>query len=90
MTKEVTVDLVKGMQVPVLRDFELPEYKTTQWFFCSELIAYVYLCLGIISEVDPTNIVPVNFLGHGDDALMDLLKPMIVLDPEAKKLKKDK
>lgn len=86
MMKEIEVDLTQGYQIPALRNFKLAEYKTTQWFFCSELIAFIYLALGLIPEdVDPTNMVPVNFLGHGTDGLINLLKPMVVIDPDPKK-----
>lgn len=83
MAKDIDVELTEGYQIPALRNFRLSGYKTDQWFFCSELIAYIYLNLDLIPEdVDPTNIVPVNFLGHGEDGLINLLKPMVVIDIE--------
>lgn len=82
MIKQIDVDIDGVHQIPALRNFGLSNYKTTQWFFCSELTAFIYLALGLISDdVDPTNIVPVNFLGHGADGLINLLKPMVILDP---------
>jgi len=40
-----------------------------RWVFCSELIAIIYLDLGIISNINPETVIPTDFLGTDVDGL---------------------
>ena len=54
------------------------------WLFCSDLVATVYQRLGIIgSDVDPRDIVPVDFLGRGESRLPCLVSEIIRIEREA-------
>lgn len=40
------------------------------WLYCSQLVALIYQRLGLIApEIDPNNVVPVDFLGYDIDGL---------------------
>lgn len=45
--------------------------------FCSEFIAIIYLELGIIENIDPRNIVPVDFLGITEKGIPIILKKIV-------------
>jgi len=59
----------------VLGDKSMRGHKITQWMFCSEFVAVIYRGLGLI-DVDPRNVIPVDFLGVDVDGM-----PMIVDEP---------
>ena len=41
---------------------------TDDWLFCSELVAEIYVKLGIFPDtVDPKNVVPMDFIGYDLD-----------------------
>lgn len=45
-------------------------FNTTDWLFCSELIAVIYKELGIIPyDIDPKNVLPMDFLGYDTDTV---------------------
>jgi len=55
---------------------------TKMWLFCSELVAMIYKELGFFSEnVEPKNVVPMDFLGYDADSSIDGGIPVIVKEP---------
>jgi hypothetical protein len=56
--------------------------RSTQWLFCSELIATIYRELQLIPEsVNPKNVVPMDFLGFDSEHDVSERVPVIVSTP---------
>ena len=53
------------------------------FYFCSELVAYIYKKLGIVSQdVNPHEVVPMYFLGYDRDGMRDIVdESPVVLVP---------
>jgi hypothetical protein len=60
--------------------------KNTHPLFCSEFVAIVYLELGIISDVDPKNITPVDFLGITENGISVIFQNIIEVNAIKKQL----
>ena len=55
-------------------------FKTSDNFFCSELVATIYNKIGVLSGIDPEKIAPVEFLGYTNDGVIDIVeKPIVIL-----------
>jgi hypothetical protein len=46
------------------------------WQFCSELVANIYLAIGVLNNIDPKDVLPVDFFGYDLDGI-----PALVDDP---------
>jgi len=54
-------------------------FNRSQWVFCSELVAIIYLELKIISDVNPETVIPTDFLGTDVDGLELALSDIIYI-----------
>jgi hypothetical protein len=53
-----------------------------EWLFCSELVAIIYRELGFIPKnVDPKNVVPMDFVGYDVDSMENGGLPVVVKKP---------
>jgi hypothetical protein len=52
------------------------------WVFCSELVTLIYQEVGVISSsINPLNVVPVDFLGAGNNGVPNLTQRIVYLQP---------
>lgn len=79
---------VEDIGFGILRSFDLVEGEGDSesgdaFYFCSELVAYIYQKLGIISEsINPNEVVPMDFLGYDRDEMREIIEvDPIVLVP---------
>ncbi len=88
---ELNVLSLLASVIPCLR----PARDTVEWdedeedqdfVFCSELVALIYRRLGVLGkEFDPSNVVPVDFLGCDADGMPKLVEdPITLLSDEGK------
>lgn len=50
------------------------------YLFCSELVAHVYIAIGVIEKSkDPQNVLPVDFLGYDQDGIPCITEPPIAM-----------
>jgi hypothetical protein len=54
--------------------------KKKEYLFCSEFVAIVYKELGVISDVEPKNITPVDFLGITENGISFIFKNIVEVD----------
>ena len=55
------------------------------WLFCSQLVALIYQRLGLIPpEIDPDNVVPVDFLGYDSDGMVNLVNKPVYIEAVVK------
>jgi len=77
---------VEDIGFGILRSFDIVEGDSEDegdsFYFCSELVAYVYKKLDIISvSVNPQEVVPMDFLGYDRDGMRELVEvdPIILV-----------
>ena len=57
--------------------------ETEEWLFCSELVATVYVTMGIYPvTVNPKNVIPIDFIGFDRDSVADGGVPIVVEEPQ--------
>lgn len=83
---EVNILSLLASVIPCLRQardtIEWDDEEIQDFVFCSELAALVYRRLGLLSkEFDPSDVIPVDFLGYDADGMPRLVEDPIMLLP---------
>lgn len=77
------LEWVEDATYNALRSFDIVEGDGGDaFYFCSELVAYIYKKLGIVSQdIKPSEVVPMDFLGYDKDGMCNIVdeSPIVLL-----------